>query len=481
MEAVIFCCNHVAPPEYMEHDIPFCLFPVGDKPIIRQMLESCAHADVVAVTLFVTEGAAQIQDSLERSSWDIELRYVVLDHFKGLGQALELILDRLPKRFLLFTKLLLPPQNLKHLKTVGQNSHNPVVFCEEKGEKSEVLSLSREYVENKLLHGALSANDILQRLPSRDCEKACAMGFGAFSISDIEDVYNANLRMFEESASWLSNDGCDRDDTVLRGPKTKVNTESTLVPPALLGAHVVCEQEAVVGPYAVIGAGSVLGKASHIRDSVIFPGSYIPPQAHIENAFVIRGLVISFPTWRMARLMDTLPEANSTLSYASDILSIVFQRCLAALALLCVSPLLAPFLLWRILNPKTTLVQSVLIADKEHVDEQSKNREIPPTLMHTFRAKTGGIAKLPALYDVLMGRLNLVGVEPLPMEQAVPMTKTWPRGRFAARPGLINPWRAYSRKYTWDEAEKRVMELYYIRTRSLANDLTLLAKSMIPF
>lgn len=85
---------------------------------------------------------------------------------------------------------------------------------------------------------------------------------------------------------------------------------------------------------------------------------------------------------------------------------------------------------------------------------------------------------LPALWDVLLGRIALVGVEPLTPEEAAMCVEPWERVRFAAPPGLVQPRHAFTTR-PLPQSQKRAMEHFYARTRTIRGDIRLLIRAIL--
>lgn len=82
------------------------------------------------------------------------------------------------------------------------------------------------------------------------------------------------------------------------------------------------------------------------------------------------------------------------------------------------------------------------------------------------------IDELPQLVNVLTGDMSLVGPRPLPIHESLECV-AWQRARLTVLPGLTCTWQAYADRDT-KFADWMRMDLEYIETRSLGNDLKLI-------
>lgn len=145
-------------------------------------------------------------------------------------------------------------------------------------------------------------------------------------------------------------------------------------------------------------------------------------------------------------------------------------------------------------DPYSDAEDEILPVDKASQEEQStaashggvhrpKKKATGPMTLGRYHVLAGapgsGILprSLPALWDVLLGRIALVGVEPLTPEEAATCVEPWERVRFAAPPGLVQPRHAFSTK-PMPQSQKRAMEHFYARTRTVRGDIRLLLRAI---
>jgi len=181
-----------------------------------------------------------------------------------------------------------------------------------------------------------------------------------------------------------------------------------------------------------------------------------------------------------------------------------FERLLAALLLLCVSPvvLLAavlvrledggpvffaqvrfgrngrPFRLvkLRTMHPAAETQRSAL-AGASPAGRLFKVEADPRATRVGLWLRRRGLDELPQLLNVVRGEMRLVGPRPLPEYEDRHLTQTWHRARLDGQPGLTGLWQVSGRnERTFDEMCQ--LDLWYLRNRSVGLDLWILWRTL---
>ena len=90
--------------------------------------------------------------------------------------------------------------------------------------------------------------------------------------------------------------------------------------------------------------------------------------------------------------------------------------------------------------------------------------------------RTTSIDELPQLFNVLLGDMSLVGPRPLPCDESR-RCEAWQRRRLDVTPGLTCIWQVRGRSRV-SFCDWIRMDIQYIRSRSLVNDMKLIAQTV---
>ena len=126
------------------------------------------------------------------------------------------------------------------------------------------------------------------------------------------------LRLFDSYATWFeglcawiplaqSSDRigqCEIEPGVWVGHRTRINPDVRFKAPCWLGAHVLINSDAVIGPGAIIEPAAIVGKGAHITQSVIGPATFVGAQTRISNSLAHRYTLINWSTNSCLRVPD---------------------------------------------------------------------------------------------------------------------------------------------------------------------------------
>lgn len=305
----------------------------------------------------------------------------------------------------------------------------------------------------------------------------------------------------------------------------RVATSARLLGPVILQENVeIGPQVTIVGP-SVIGRGSVIEQGATIAQAVVATGTVVPAETVVRqrlfNAGSVAGpggLVEPLETPAGGAIAEDVPhlEEEHQPRHIYPAIKAVMEGCIAALALVSLSPLLGviaaliklgssgPVLYadpreakdgkqfscykFRTMFVGAEAAQRELMAANEMDGPQFKMDHDPRVTKIGRRLRAVSLDELPQLINVALGQMSLVGPRPSPFREnqtCVP----WREARLSVRPGITGLWqvcrheRAHGDFHQWIYYDMQyVLHMsFWVDVKILvATVLTLGGKSHVP-
>jgi lipopolysaccharide/colanic/teichoic acid biosynthesis glycosyltransferase len=239
--------------------------------------------------------------------------------------------------------------------------------------------------------------------------------------------------------------------------------------PVFVGSRCRVAADAELMSEVVVSSDVVIDRRATLRSAVIMPHTYVGELVDVADAIVSGHMLIHVETGVVTRVTDSFLLASvRTRDLASPLRTMADS--LGAILLLILSIPLWPIALIASLaaDPSHPIRSSTLLGNR-----LAMTRRVEFTARQ-FSASLPILRYLPYLFSVAAGHLRLVGVEPLAPTAAAARTEEWEFVRDEAPAGLFGPVQL-TLPADAPREERRLMEAYYARTRSLARDLRWLA------
>ncbi|NNJ11063.1 nucleotidyl transferase [Chloroflexales bacterium ZM16-3] len=279
-------------------------------------------------------------------------------------------------------------------------------------------------------------------------------------------------------------------------PGVWVGLNHSIHPSVKIAAPVYIGENSYIGREVEIGAGTVIGSNVVIDDEATVSGSTIMSDTYVGQLLKVEGRIVTEKS-------ISEPESGETTEVLDPFLLSragtqnegpnQFARTLntvVAVALIAISS--PPMILFWII----ALISSVgrPIARKSRLGQRITNADGSPGL-YTFdllnfqtRRRNGGYLpggrwmehwefnRLPELFNVLRGDMDLVGVKPLRPEDADHLNEEWHQKRHDARAGMTGLW--YQETDPSSDLDTVIIaDVYYTATRTWRSDLMLFLRT----
>ncbi len=239
---------------------------------------------------------------------------------------------------------------------------------------------------------------------------------------------------------------------VWAAPGHSIDPRARLAPPVYIGEGVRIGRAAEIGPYVVVGPYSLVDDEASAHHSLLLEHTYVGRWVALEDRIAARATLIDAASADSTPIVDPLLLADLAPRRAPPRWHWLLNRLAALLLLLALAPLL---LLAAVLAWATSGTMPLLRLPRVGLRPGTRPEEGPRTFgMWAFRnARPDGSAgpagallrrwsldRLPALWNVLAGEMDLVGVKPLAPEQTALLREPWQQTRFERPAGLTGLW-----------------------------------------
>jgi len=463
-QAILLLHNHEPPPG-LAGTLPFPLLPVMGRPLADHVLELLAGGGVRRVLALAGDMAHELRSHLgDGTRFGLELTLEAQSGRPGVFESLDRLRSRLDESFWLVPCPALwegVPDLPDEAGPAWLQAPDGTVPC---------LFLRRDALGPDLPAGVRSGADAARALHGAALPVAAA-----WEARDLAGWWRLHRDALAGRLPSLVLTGRELSPGVRVGAACVVHPDAALQPPVVVAAGCSVGAGARVGPEAVLGEGCILEAGAEVREAAVLPGSYVGRGVTVESALVAGPLLVRLPGGEVLHSPDPFLLGEARAAGARRGLPPLLGRLLAGAALLPALPILLGMILAHAFRPGAGLLTRIEVAGQEAVADLSGLRAPRPVRIWRFASRRELWRRLPALLDVAAGRLALVGVEPLPLAEAAALAEPWERLRFLAPPGLVQPWHGLP-PGEWEPEEKRVMEGYYARTRTLAGDVGILGR-----
>jgi len=311
LKALILAGGYATRLRPLSYALPKLLFPVGGRPVLEQTIDHLSSFGVDEVILAVKYLADELREHFGEEYHGVKIQYSLEPKPLGTGGPIAFARKYYGDETLLamngdiFAEINIDAMRKVHesndaLATIALHEvDDPTRFGVARLDEHSSI---REFVEkprladapSKLINAGtyLLESAAVQRIPlgrkviiEREIFPALANEgklFGYvhsgtwFDIGNIDDFRKANFMVLENRAR----------SKVIVGEDVILAKSAKLTYPGLLGDHTTVEDEAKVGPRAVIGRNVRIGKKANVVETIVFDNAEIGNNSSVEGAVV---------------------------------------------------------------------------------------------------------------------------------------------------------------------------------------------------
>lgn len=297
------------------------------------------------------------------------------------------------------------------------------------------------------------------------------------TVVDPKSLWVANMALLEGRFQRIFKvDTSNPAANIIVGHHSKIDKTVSLTGPILIGNYVRILEGVKLQEYSVICDGCIIDREATVKNSVIMDHTYVGTETSLEMTLAQSNFMIhlGIGVWTPVADPFLLSGAKRKVIYSLK------DRLAGFLVALILSVLFSPVIIlkggYRKIRGKDFFDTKTIMIRDIHGDPTSADSAIRANLLW-FNDSGLFVSRLPALLNVLTGRIKLVGVRPLSQEDFELYTDDWTKQRFEAPDGLFTPIDAEGANQL-PEDEKVAIENYYTVTRNFREDIRILFKAM---
>ena len=511
--------------------IPTPLVPIVNRPVIGVALEIVARTGIKNVTVSLCNRSGAIATYLgEGGRWGLKIRYAVQREPLGTAGAIRWAAEHLNE-----TVLVLPGDSVLDLDIEAAVAYHhasgspATVILHEPHDTPADQSVWID-VDSKVLHSGgqrlchtgayilepqairlIPANthyDAYSQFIPALAEAGMARGYVAreyWNHLRTLSAYQEAQRVFLHSAytpappaegehgpdlprvRFPSIEGNQIAPGIWIGRNHVIHPSARLAAPICIGADCQIGYGVELGPEVVIGSHVVIDEEATIARSAILDATYVGRLVNIEDRVVNQTMMVDTYSGHATHVVDAFLLGALALEGRSD-------RLRRIASFVTVLPLLLFALPALLIIAVAVLITSGqwCIVKQERVGRRPLSRQRTPTHADTFKMlgfrtrrsdhtftllgrwlEAMELNHLPALWNVLCGDLNLIGIKPLLTFEAALATEEWQQRRNESPAGLVGLW------FVEESCDGNldailITDAYYEATRSWRSDLRLL-------
>ncbi len=477
--------------------LPEFLLPVVNKPIVEHLIELLVRHNIRDIILILKHMPYETEQYLgSGQKWGASISYSLERDYEGISSSLNRIRTRLDESFLCLPGNIVTNIDISDLIKAHERVRGDITISKQSEEDNAIVSLSldeakefREFYPFIMTPEALSyliaapmAQDLEQVITSLTAQglnlNACYSSYNIRTVHSLNDFLEANKVILRGELKGIIIPGKQTQPGIWIGRQSKIHPDARIYTPSLIGSHCNIRSGTFIGEDTVIGDNVIVDRRASIEGSIILGNTYIGSHTEIKDSVIRKNSMINVPRLLNVYVGEDLILGDLDKKVISRKGDRLFNLIMAIIILLLFSPIITIRYLYNIFCPSKTFYSSEERFGSYEVVDLQGNMKPRPFNLYAFRSKSPFIQKLPGLFNVIKGDMNLVGNSPLTHEEVDSLKEVWETLRFKAPMGLIHLWEVEGDvDLTWEE--KIVTENYYSVTRSFWGDIKILLKGFL--
>lgn len=497
MKAIIFPyvpTNDLAP---LTDWLPEFLLPVANKPIVEHSLELLVRNGIQDIMLVLRHLPFETEKYFgDGSRWGATISYALPGNYRYFAEALKRITTQPSEPYLCLPAPMITDLQINRFISAHYDGQGDCTLAAANGKPNGLSVTSpHDFAGNQACPMILSPQAVTvlcreQVLPdwlaivtaiTRHGLRSNTYhdNFSQQSIETLQDYLLVNQLVIQEKFPEIIIPGKKHKPGIWIGHGSKIHPQAQLTPPLLIGqnCHIgrsILESESIIGDHVIIENDVT------IKKSIILKDTYLGSHLEVNEMVINRNYVLQVQNAITLHIGDEVILGDLKRKWIVFSISRLLQVALSLLIIIIFSPLIVGLYLYHVIRPSKQFLYSERRCVGFKIQELSGEKTPLEFLLFKFRCKNRLIQKLPELFQVIRGTLNLVGNSPLTQQQTIQLQEDGEELLLRAPFGLFSIWEAGGESdLSWENI--MVQERYYAATHSFWGDLKILLKCIFPF
>lgn len=409
MRAILFALANPSALEPLSEHLPPCLFGIGDRPMLVQVIEALVKRGVTRVDLVLHEHPEQVRVAVgDGSRWGVEVTtHLVKNPSNPFVSIRAAATDWDDKYVLIGCAESLPALPVELGTEATLYVQNNSSWTGWSLIRRETLTQVPPDLHYDGLPGILPGQPRQVVVPTlldcRSFDDWMAANHHVLNCTEEQTFFPATARL-DAPGVWISQGA-------------EVDPSARLHAPVFIGKNSRVGPNCEIGPNVVVENHCLIDQGTHIADCIVCHDSYVGESLTLRKSIINRNLLLNLEHDTTIEISDEF--ILSALSPASPTRGAwwLVERCVAAIMLFALSPLFLYQLLTRQLHREP-------VADLPGDGSQTIDWLSFSSQLQT-QAAAPLWSQLPALYHIMRGQAHFVGVQPRTAESVAKLPADW--------------------------------------------------------
>jgi NDP-sugar pyrophosphorylase family protein len=480
MKAVILPAGRTEELKPLTAWMPEYLLPVVNKPIVEHLIELLVRNEIKDIILVRKHMPYETEGYFSKGErWGVNISYSLEQDFNRILLSLSRLRLRLKEPFLCLPGNIVTNIDLSGFVRSHSDSKAGMSISGEPGEGEEFFPFILEPdVLSYLLEDDLNMDikEVINSLEEKNIKvNKYDSSYDIMSVQSLTDYWEVNKRILKGDFAGIIIPGRQIKEGVWIDRHTKIHPDTKMEPPLLIGKRCNIRKGVTIGEATIIGDNVVVDQGASIEESIIFGNTYIGSHTEIRDSVVRKNYMVNIPRQVSTYVSDQFILGDTEQGLIKEKVERLFNLFAALILLAAFSPIMILLFLYHLLRPSRGFFSSERRFGSHEIVDMKGNVRPKSFTLYFFRSRNRFIRKLPGLFNVIKGDMNMVGVSPLTEDEVSSLREEWETLRFEAPVGLFHLWEVDADGEPSRE-ERLVMDNYYAGTRSFKGDLRILLR-----